>query len=71
MFVSLVLVQVSSPKMLPLFKKAKLVAKSFDELDMKHIKRADNGRADTLANVAMDTKLSSSFVNPNFGDSDV
>lgn len=64
-------VQVSSPKMVPLFKKAKLLAKSFDELDMRHIKRALNGRADTLANVAMDTKLSSILTHPSFGDTAV
>eukprot|EP00752_Nemacystus_decipiens_P017933 g16076.t1 len=50
--------KVSSPKMAPLFKKAKSIAKSFDKLELEHIPRARNGRADTLANVAMDTEKS-------------
>lgn len=55
--------------MAPLFKKAKSIAKSFDKLQMDHIKRALNGRADTLANVAMDTEKSTTFTHPSFGDS--
>ncbi|CAM9385922.1 unnamed protein product [Scytosiphon promiscuus] len=58
--------KVSSPKMVPLFKQAKVISRAFDQLDMEHIERARNGRADTLANIAMDTKASSSFTHPNF-----
>lgn len=65
------MIQVASPKMVPLFRKAKVLAKSFDELAMEHIERALNGRADTLANVAMDTKVSSSSTHPSFGDAAV
>lgn len=61
--------QVSSPKMAPLFKKAKSVAKSFDMLEMEHIERALNGRADMLANVAMDMEKSTAFTHPSFSDS--
>ncbi|CAM9112313.1 unnamed protein product, partial [Hapterophycus canaliculatus] len=49
--------KVSSPKMIPLFKQAKLISRTFDQLKMEHIERARNGRADTLANTAMDTRL--------------
>lgn len=55
--------------MAPLFKRAKSIAKSFDTLEMEHIERALNGRADTLANVAMDTEKSSSVTHPSFYDS--
>eukprot|EP00903_Cladosiphon_okamuranus_P017808 g16389.t1 len=58
--------KVSSPKMAPLFKKAKSIAKSFDKLEMEHIERASNDRADTLANLAMDTEKSSTFTHPSF-----
>ncbi|CAN0254340.1 unnamed protein product [Ascophyllum nodosum] len=46
--------KVSSPKMLPLFKKAKAMAESFENLTLCHIDRVLNGRADALANLAMD-----------------
>ncbi|CAM9307289.1 unnamed protein product, partial [Laminaria digitata] len=46
--------KVSSLKMQPLCKKAKLLAENFDDLSLEHIARELNGRADTLANVAMD-----------------
>lgn len=52
--------------MRPLFKKAKAIAEKFDELDLEHIQRALNGRADTLANIAMDTRQSSSCTHPSF-----
>lgn len=55
--------------MAPLFKKAKSIARSFEKLEMEHIERALNGRADTLANVAMDTEKSSTFTHPSFDDS--
>lgn len=52
--------KVSSPKMRPLYKKAKLLAEYFDDLNLEHIARALNDRADTLANVAMDARESTS-----------
>lgn len=55
--------------MRPLFKKARALADTFDELDLEHIKRALNGRADTLANIAMDTRDSTSFTQPSFHES--
>lgn len=55
--------------MRPLFKKAKVLADTFDELDLEHIKRALNGRADTLANIAMDTRDSSSCTQSSFYES--
>lgn len=58
-------IQVSSPKMVPFFREAKSIAKSFDTLELEHIERALNGRADTLANAAMDTERSSTFTYPN------
>lgn len=54
--------------MAPLFKKAKSIAKSFDKLEMEHIERALNGRADTLANAAMDTEKSTTSTHPSFAD---
>ncbi len=50
--------------MLPFFQEAKSIAKSFDTLEMAHIERALNGRADTLANAAMDTERSNTFPHP-------
>lgn len=40
--------------MTPLFGEANAVAKTFEELSWRHIERALNDRADTLANLAMD-----------------
>lgn len=51
--------KVSSPKMIPLFSEANAVAKAFEELNWRHIERALNDRADTLANLAMDAGESS------------
>lgn len=60
----LCLVQVSSPKMVPLFERAKSLAKNFDELEMHHIERGLNSRADALANMAMDARWSGSHMGP-------
>jgi len=57
--------------MVPLFKEAKSIAKSFDTLELEHIERALNGRADTLANAAMDAERSSTFTHPSFHDEGV
>ena len=46
--------------MRPLYKRAKLLAGAFDNLELEHIARALNDRADALANVAMDSGESAS-----------
>ncbi|CAM9528660.1 unnamed protein product, partial [Ectocarpus sp. 8 AP-2014] len=48
--------QVTSPKMQPLFREATTISKAFDTLELGHIMRARNERADDLANIAMDTE---------------
>lgn len=43
----------------PLYKKARDLIKEFDSIKFQYIPRADNGRADELANIAMDRRSSS------------
>lgn len=54
--------------MRPLFQEAKSIAKYFDELNLEHIRRAFNGRADQLANIAMDTQNSSESTHTDYAE---
>lgn len=45
----------NSENLLPLYKKAKQYCESFEHLEFQHIPRKHNGRADALANLAMDS----------------
>ncbi|CAB1119324.1 unnamed protein product [Ectocarpus sp. CCAP 1310/34] len=58
--------KVTSPKMQPLFREATTISKAFDALELGHILRAHNERADDLANIAMDTKKSSSYTHRSY-----
>lgn len=52
--------KVSSTNMAPLYQRAIMLAKKFEEFNLEHIRREHNGRADTLANMAMDSRWSGS-----------
>ena len=52
--------QVRNEKLKPLWKKTKDLLKKFDSYEMRHIYRHLNGRADGLANLAMDNQDSGS-----------
>ncbi|CAN0343310.1 unnamed protein product [Ectocarpus sp. 12 AP-2014] len=58
--------KVTSPKMQPLFREATTISKAFDALELGHIMRAHNERADDLANIAMDTETSSSYTHRSY-----
>ncbi|CAM9794264.1 unnamed protein product [Ectocarpus sp. 6 AP-2014] len=58
--------KVTSPKMRPLFREATTISKAFDALELGHIMRAHNERADDLANIAMDTETSSSCTHRSY-----
>ncbi|MCL2808264.1 MAG: 6-carboxytetrahydropterin synthase QueD [Coriobacteriia bacterium] len=48
--------RIKSAGIKPLFHQVMLVLKTFDSCEVSHVYREDNSRADTLANVAMDTR---------------
>ncbi|CAM9349758.1 unnamed protein product [Chrysoparadoxa australica] len=48
--------KVNSARLKPLFNRAKELKSSFSSIEIAHIYRADNTRADQLANAAMDSK---------------
>lgn len=52
--------KVSSTNMAPLYQRAIVLANKFEEFNLEHIRREHNGRADTLANMAMDSRWSGS-----------
>src|SRR5262245_14474083 len=48
--------KVKNPGLLPLYKEAKRLADEFDEVQIRHIYREQNRRADRLCNEAMDDR---------------
>jgi len=57
--------KVKSEGIRPLYLQVMSILRSFDSYDIRHVYRDDNSRADTLANVAMDTRDSiGSFMVP-------
>ena len=50
--------KVKKQNLRPLFEQARSLLEGFDSFELRHIPREANGRADGLANMAMDTKVS-------------
>ena len=63
--------RVKNPGLKPLYARASALCREFDEIDIQHIRREENKRADAVANAALDAASEKKKIQePTTGESD-